>query len=128
MKHLKTYLLLLLVSFFVLGCTQESLSPEEEIRIQMETAQSGDIIRIPEGVYKFKRSLVMNTDGVKITGDGMDKTILSFSEQIAGAEGLSVNASEFIIEDLAIEDTIGDALKVNEGNNIVIRRVRTEWT
>ena len=128
MKHLKTYLLLLLVSFFVLGCTQESLSPEEEIRIQMETAQTGDIIRIPEGVYKFKRSLVMNTDGVTITGAGMDQTILSFSEQIAGAEGLSVNASEFIIEDLAIEDTIGDALKVNEGNNIVIRRVRTEWT
>ena len=50
MKHLKTYLLSLLVSFFVLGCTQESLSPEEEIRIQMETAQTGDIIRIPEGV------------------------------------------------------------------------------
>ena len=128
MKHLKTYLLLLLVSFFVLGCTQESLSPEEEIRIQMETAQTGDIIRIPEGVFKFKRSLVMNSDGVTITGAGMDKTILSFSEQIAGAEGLSVNASEFTIEDLAIEDTIGDALKVNEGNNIVIRRVRTEWT
>ena len=128
MKHLKTYLLLLSVSFFVLGCTQESLSPEEEIRIQMETAQTGDIIRIPEGVFKFKRSLVMNSDGVTITGAGMDKTILSFSEQIAGAEGLSVNASEFTIEDLAIEDTIGDALKVNEGNNIVIRRVRTEWT
>ncbi len=128
MKHLKTYLLLLLVSFFVLGCTQESLSPEEEIRIQMETAQTGDIIRIPEGVFKFKRGLVMNSDGVTITGAGMDKTILSFFEQIAGAEGLSVNASEFTIEDLAIEDTIGDALKVNEGNDIVIRRVRTEWT
>ena len=28
----------------------------------------------------------------------------------------------------AIEDTAGDGLKVNEGRNIVIRRVRTEWT
>ena len=36
--------------------------------------------------------------------------------------------SNFTIEDLAIEDTKGDALKVNEGSNIVIRRVRTEWT
>jgi parallel beta-helix repeat protein len=70
----------------------------------------------------------MNTDGVTIVGQGMDKSILSFSGQIAGAEGLSVNASNFTIEDIAIEDTIGDALKVNEGDNIVIRRVRTEWT
>ena len=63
-----------------------------------------------------------------IRGAGMEKSILSFAGQVAGAEGLSVNASDFLIEDLAIEDTIGDALKINEGNNIVIRRVRTEWT
>ena len=46
----------------------------------------------------------------------------------AGAEGLLVNASNFTIEDLAIEDAKGDGLKVNEGENIIIRRVRTEWT
>ena len=32
------------------------------------------------------------------------------------------------MEDLAIEDAKGDALKVTGGNNITIRRVRTEWT
>ena len=58
----------------------------------------------------------------------MDKTVLSFAGQIAGAEGLLVTASDFTIEDLAIEDAKGDALKVNEGENITIRRVRTEWT
>ena len=57
-----------------------------------------------------------------------DKSVLSFAGQVAGAEGLSVSGSDFLIEDVAIEDTVGDALKVNEGNNIVIRRVRTEWT
>lgn len=58
----------------------------------------------------------------------MDKSILSFRGQVQGAEGLLINASDFTIEDLAIEDTAGDALKINEGRNIVIRRVRTEWT
>lgn len=53
--------------------------------------------------------------------------VLSFMNQVQGAEGLLVNASDFTIEDLAIEDTPGDGLKVNEGNNIVIRRLRTEW-
>ena len=43
--------------------------------------------------------------------------------------GLLVTGSNnFTIEDLAIEDTIGDALKITGGENIIIRRVRTEWT
>jgi len=58
----------------------------------------------------------------------MDKSVLSFKNQIQGAEGLLVNASDFTIEDLAIEDTAGDGLKINDGSNVVIRRVRTEWT
>ena len=39
-----------------------------------------------------------------------------------------MTASNFTIEDIAIEDTVGDAIKVNEGDNIVFRNVRTEWT
>jgi len=97
-------------------------------RAALENAKPGDVIKVPAGKHSFKRSLVLLSDGVTIRGQGMDKSILSFSDQVAGAEGLSVSASDFVIEDLAIEDTIGDALKVNEGNNIVIRRVRTEWT
>jgi len=67
-------------------------------------------------------------DGVTIRGAGMDKTILSFKDQVQGAEGLLVTASDFTIEDLAIEDSVGDAIKVNEGDNIVFRNIRTEWT
>lgn len=91
-------------------------------------AQPGDVIDIPAGTYAFDRSLSLGVDGVTIRGAGMDETILSFAGQVSGAEGLLVTASDFTIEDLAIEDTVGDALKVNEGENIVIRRVRTEWT
>ena len=91
-------------------------------------AQAGDVIEIPAGTYSFERSLSLNVDGVTIRGAGIDDTILDFSGQVAGAEGLLVSASDFTIEDIAIVDTIGDALKVNEGENIIIRRVRTEWT
>jgi len=91
-------------------------------------AQAGDVIDIPAGVYSFDRSLSLTVDGVTIRGAGMDETILSFANQTSGAEGLLVTASNFTIEDIAIEDTRGDALKVNEGENIIIRRVRTEWT
>ena len=100
----------------------------DELRQALELAKPGDVIEIPAGTFNFNRSLVLNTDDITIRGAGMDQSILSFKGQVAGAEGLSVSASNFLIEDLAIEDTIGDALKVNEGDNITIRRVRTEWT
>ena len=101
---------------------------EKTLRTQLETAKPGDVITIPAGTHAMTRSLVLSTSGVTIKGAGMDKSVLSFKGQIAGAEGLLVNASDFTIEDIAIEDTKGDALKINEGSNIAIRRVRTEWT
>ena len=95
---------------------------------QLIDAQPGDVIEIPAGKFAFERSLSLTVDNVTVRGQGMDKTVLSFAGQTSGAEGLLVTANDFTIEDLAIEDTRGDALKINEGTNIIIRRVRTEWT
>ncbi len=101
---------------------------QKELQLRLINAEPGEVISIPAGVHEINRSLSLNVSGVTIRGEGMDKTVLSFKNQVQGAEGVLVNASDFTIEDLAIEDTVGDALKVNEGENIVIRRVRTEWT
>ena len=101
---------------------------QSELIEQLIDARPGDVIEIPEGVFAFDRSLSLTVDGVTIRGQGADRTILSFQDQSQGAEGLLVTASDFTIEDLAIEDTVGDGLKVNEGENIVIRGVRVEWT
>ncbi len=101
---------------------------QKQLQLQLINARPGDVITIPEGVHPINRGLSLNVSGVTLRGLGMDKSILSFRGQVQGAEGLLINASDFTIEDLAIEDTPGDALKINEGRNIVIRRVRTEWT
>lgn len=101
---------------------------QQQLQTELIRAQPGDVITIPAGVHAINRGLSLNVSGVTLRGVGMDKSILSFKGQIQGAEGLLVNASDFTIEDLAIEDTAGDGLKINEGRNIIIRRVRTEWT
>ena len=116
------------------GCerqAQPDASPsgfQKQLQMQLITAKPGDVIVIPAGVHHVNRGLSLNVSGVTIRGEGMDKSILSFRNQVQGAEGLLVSANDFTIEDLAIEDTAGDGLKINEGRNIVIRRVRTEWT
>jgi parallel beta-helix repeat protein len=86
------------------------------------------VIEIPAGTHELTRGLSLTVDGVTIRGQGIDSSVLSFKNQAQGAEGLLVNADNFAIEDLAIEDTVGDAIKINESENVIIRNVRTEWT
>lgn len=127
--------LALTLVFGLTGCSADTADVEskpsdfaQRFQDMLLDAKAGDVIVIPAGTHNFQRSLSLNIDGVTLRGAGMDQSILSFKGQIAGAEGLLVTASDFTIEDLAIEDSVGDALKVNEGNNITIRNVRTEWT
>ena len=110
------------------GEPQPQLSFEESLQQQLIEAEPGDVIRIPAGVHELTRSLSLNVPGVTIQGEGMAESVLSFRNQMQGAEGLLVSADDFVIEDLAIEDTVGDALKINDSNNVIVRRVRTEWT
>lgn len=123
----------LALSAFLISCGESEIPPPilsfaETFQTQLIEAQPGDIIEVPAGVHEFTRSLSLNVSGVTIRGAGMDASILSFRNQIQGAEGLLVTADDFVIEDLAIEDTVGDALKINGSTNVTIRRVRTEWT
>jgi parallel beta-helix repeat protein len=105
-----------------------TLNFEESLQQKLIEAQYGDVIEIPAGTHEITRSLSLNVSGVTIRGVGIDNSILSFRNQIQGAEGLLVSADDFIIENLAIEDTVGDALKINESDNVIVRNVRTEWT
>jgi len=118
------------------ACGEQAAAPQpgadagdaDALRAALLDAEPGDVIEMPVGTFAFDRSLSLAADGVTLRGQGKDRTILSFAGQIAGAEGLLVAASDIVLENFAIEDTVGDALKVNEGANIVIRGVRTEWT
>ena len=101
---------------------------QKTLQEQLITAKPGDVITIPKGVHAITRGLSLKIDGVTIKGAGMDKSILSFKDQIQGSEGLMITASNITLADFAVEDTVGDAIKINECENLIIDGVRTEWT
>jgi len=131
-RDFSKFVTILLAALILWGCDQRAALPElnfeESLQQQLIQAQPGDVIEIPAGTHTMTRSLSLNVPGVTIKGAGIDQSVLSFKNQLQGAEGILVNADNFTIEDLAIEDTRGDALKINESNNVIIRRIRTEWT
>jgi parallel beta-helix repeat protein len=101
---------------------------QKKLQEQLLDAKPGTVIDIPAGRWHLDRGLSLRASGVTVRGAGMDKTILSFRGQVAGPEGLLVQASDFTIEGLTLEDSQGDALKINDGDNITIRAVRVRWT
>jgi parallel beta-helix repeat protein len=101
---------------------------QKKLQEQLLDAKPGSVIEIPTGKHALDRVLTLRANGVTIRGAGTDKSILSFKNQISGPEGMLVYANDFTIEHLAIEDSKGDGLKINDGENITIRDVRVEWT
>lgn len=134
MRHL---LVTIAICTALAGCGSDQEAPppsaadvsfQADLQKQLMDATPGTVIDIPAGHYSLTRGLSLRTDGVTIRGAGMDKTVLSFKGQVVGPEGLLVNASDFTLENIAFEDTKGDAVKINQGRNITIRGVRVEWT
>ncbi len=99
-----------------------------KLQQQLLDAKPGDVIEIPAGRFAFDRSLTLRASGITLRGAGMDKSVLSFKGQKAGAEGLLVNGDDFLIEHLTIEDSKGDGLKISESKNVTMRGVKVQWT
>ncbi len=101
----------------------------KQLQLQLIQAKPGDVIELPAGRWSLARPLTLNKSGITLRGAGPEATILSFKAQLQGPEGLVMMAvSDVTIEDLAIEDTKGDALKANRCKDLTIRNVRIEWT
>ena len=105
-----------------------SADPYTEIQEALILANPGDIVHISEGFYKLEDSLSIDIDNLILQGDGINKTILSFKDQMSGAQGLSVTSDGVTLQDFAVEDAKGDAIKVKGVHGISFIRVRTEWT
>ena len=124
-----------LLGSFVISCNDAPLEEaatvdyQKELQEQLINAKEGDIIEIPEGTFDFTRSISLDgIANVTIKGAGIDKTILSFKNQIEGAEGLKITANNVTIVDLSIQDTKGDALKVQDSEGVTLRNVGVTWT
>lgn len=94
-------------------------------------AQPKTIIELPAGTYNFVGELSSSVDNIVLRGQGMTAeggTVLNFAGQTSGSQGILVTGNNFVAEDLAVEDTPGDAIKIEGTNGVTIRRVRVEWT
>lgn len=103
----------------------------EDIDAIFNDVTDGQTLAFGAGVFEFTTDLSLTANGITMLGQGRDATVLSFAHQTTGAQGLLVTGNDFTARDFAIEDTVGDALKlegVGGTTGVVIENVRAEWT
>ena len=108
------------------------LHPSENAPFELQEAlidaQPGDVIEMMAGTYHFNTELNVVCDNITLRGAGRDETILSFRNQAAGSSGIVATGDAFVIENLSVEDTVGNAIKVLGAKDVTFRNVRVEWT
>lgn len=99
------------------------------IQEKLLDAKPGDLIQLPEGFFEFDRPLSMDgISGVTIAGAGTDKTIFSFKYQKTGAEGVKITADSVTLRDFTVQDTKGDAIKLQNCSGVTLLRLKTTWS
>jgi len=110
------------------GLSAEESAFQKQLQEQFLDAKPGTVIEVPAGHHALDRVLTLRASGVTVRGAGTDSSVLSFKNEISGPEGILVYGGDFTIENLTIEDTKGDGLKINDGDGITIRGVRVTWS
>ena len=112
--------------------TTHAIRPTDNAQFELQAALinavPGDVVELAAGTYHFTTELNVVCDNVTIRGAGREQTILSFKNQSAGSSGLMATGNAFVIEGLAIEDTVGNGIKVLGAQDVTFRDVRVEWT
>jgi hypothetical protein len=140
--------ILFLAIFFTIGiaCLLFSCNPKADNNDAYTTAISfgpGDESKIVEaflsikdstsillkaGIYKFDNLSIAMVSHILIKGEGYDKTILDFSSQSQGGEGIRVtDVKGFTIEGMTIRDSKGDLIKINKSRDIIIKNFHATW-
>ena len=114
--------------FSAVQVIQPSENSYQDIQEALILAEPGDVVRLTAGTFYLRDSLSLDVNGVQVEGEGMNQTVLDFSDQQSGAQGLSVTSDNVTLQDFSIQNAKGDAIKVKGVTNIKFLRVKTEWT
>ena len=119
MKNLKILIYFFLIATFV------SAEFEQDLQLKLILAEPGDTIKIDAGFFPILGTLSMEgKENIVIKGSGINSTILSFSSQVEGAQGISItNCNNITIEDFTVEDAKGDGIKCQYVDGIIFRSI-----
>ena len=121
------YFIKLIVFYFFIDLSFAEF--EKDLQLKLILAEPGDTIKLDAGFFPILGTLSMEgKQNIVIKGSGTSSTILNFSNQVEGAQGLSItHCNNITLEDFTVEEAKGDGIKCQYVNGITFRRIKTQW-
>lgn len=103
---------------------------ETAIDTAFEMAAPGTTLAFGCGTFKFTNTIaLLGTPNLTVKGAGIDKTILDFSNQTAGADGLDAqNSDHLTLYNFTVQNPKQNAIKVLSSTDVIFEAVKTAWT
>lgn len=90
-------------------------------------AADGMTVCLGAGEFKPTRQLTLQSNGITLRGAGRDMTILDFTGQQTGGNGLLVKGNDVTMQDFMVRNTPGDGIRADQVENVTFERVDVIW-
>lgn len=112
------------------GCTtivEPSANDGEKVQEALINAAAGTTVCLGPGTFKFDTEVSIAQTGLTVRGQGKDVTILDFSGQKVGANGIQITSDQVTVEKFAVKNTPGDGIRATGVKDILFRNVAVIW-
>jgi len=107
----------------------EATAGANDISAAFAGAQDNDTIAFGPGTYTFRNQLALGAaNGVTVIGSGQGQTVLDFSTQVAGEDGIfAQNVKNLVLEGFTVENTPGNGIKTLGVTGVTFRNLTVTW-
>jgi parallel beta-helix repeat protein len=100
---------------------------QAELQAALVQARPGDTVRLARGRFELTAALSLEVNDVTVRGEGADKSVLSFTGQSSGAEGLLVTSDDVTLREFGVENTRGNGITSKGADRIRYLDLRVGW-
>lgn len=112
------------------GCdtiVEPSANDGEKVQTALIDAAAGSTVCLGRGTFKFDTEVSIAVQGLTLRGQGKDATILDFSGQTVGGNGMQITSDGVTVEAFAVKNTPGDGIRATSVKDILFRNVAVIW-
>jgi parallel beta-helix repeat protein len=111
--------------YFVAGQTTE-----QEIAAAFSNARDGSTLTFGPGTFTFTNTLIIGAKNVTISGAGMASTILDFTGQTGGSDGIDSldHTDGIVLSDFTLKNAAQNGIKVIGSTGVSFLRLNVTWT
>jgi parallel beta-helix repeat protein len=113
------------------GC-DALVAPSADDQTALQTAlidaAEGATVCLAEGTFTLNSEVSISANKLTLKGAGRDKTILDFSAQDLGANGIKITGDGVTVTGFTVRETPGDGIRGDEVDGITYDDISVEWT